>query len=62
MNKDINFFFCYSNKVATFLNSMNIRYITVAIEPITGRTFTLYLQTEELTQALKDYKKSRIHN
>ncbi|RIJ63792.1 hypothetical protein [Rummeliibacillus sp. POC4] len=54
MNKE--FYFCYSGHLSKFLQSKGIRYITKAITPNTNQMFTLFKVTDELSQALIEYK------
>lgn len=52
------YFFCYDYKLASFLNSKKIRYITKAINPNSNMFFWLYEQTEELSNSIKEFKKN----
>jgi hypothetical protein len=58
----LEFFYCYSRNVSSFLTSKGIKYITVAIEPNSKRYYSMYLQTNELTEALNEYKQLKNHN
>jgi hypothetical protein len=54
------YFFCYSQRVAEYLmNQKKIKPITTAIEPNTRRTFSLFVQSDQLSQALKEYKNNQ---
>lgn len=53
------FFYCYNINVSKYLTSLGIKYILVAREPKSNKLFSLYPQTEELTQALLDYNKGK---
>lgn len=51
------YFFCYNGSVASYLKHIKrIPFITEAIQPRNGSRFWLFEQTEELSQALTEYK------
>lgn len=50
------YFYCYNINVSKYLTSKGIEYITIAKEPKSNKLFSLYKQTKELQQALKEYK------
>lgn len=50
------FHFVYSKRVAEFLHSRGIQHICVAIEPKNNRMFSLFQVTEQLQEALAQYK------
>ncbi len=54
------YFFCYSQRVSEFLIRIKcIKPITTAIEPNTGRKFSLFKQTQLLSNALNEYKSNK---
>jgi hypothetical protein len=57
--KELSFFYCYNKKLSDFLSTKNIRYITVAIEPKSGKLYSQYLITDELQAGIKEYKQSK---
>ena len=51
------YFFCYNGSVASYLKHFKgIPFITEAIQPRNGSRFWLFEQSEELSQALTEYK------
>jgi hypothetical protein len=51
------YFFCYSGSVASYLKHIKgIPFITEAIQPRNGSRFWLFEQTEELSNALTEYR------
>jgi hypothetical protein len=50
------YFFCYNVKVAEFLKSKGVYFITVAKDLNTGKVFSLYEINEQLQKALDEYK------
>lgn len=49
------YFFCYDEKIAKYLRyEKGIQFITVANHVKTGKTFYLFEQSPELTEALSD--------
>jgi hypothetical protein len=50
------YFFCYNTKVAQFLKSKGIYFITVAQDLNTKKIFSLYEINDNLQQALMEYK------
>lgn len=60
MNLKENLTFIYSRRVARFLiNDCGLKPITEAINPTSGKTFTLFEKTPELQSGLDKYKVSR---
>lgn len=54
-NKD--FFFCYNKQLFTFLHDVKqIDYITIAKNPTTGKTFSMFYKSDSLQFALDEYK------
>lgn len=54
------YFFCYNGSVASYLKHIKgIPFITQAVSIKNGEQFWLFEQSEELSQALKDYKQMR---
>jgi len=52
-----NFFFCYNPKLFTFLHDVKgIDYITVAKNPTTDKTFSMFYKTPSLQAAIDEYK------
>ena len=57
MNKSQKYFFAYNRNVFKFLHdTKGIEYITIAQDPRTQKIFTLFENTEEVTQALREYR------
>lgn len=54
--KQVELFYCYNLELHRYLTQQGIRYITKAKHHKTNKLFTLYQQTEELTEALHSYK------
>lgn len=55
-NKD--YFFCYNKKLFDYLTKeKSLDFITIAINPTTKKTFSMFKKTNELQKALNDYKK-----
>ena len=52
-------FFCYSKKVSDYLHSKGIPLVTVATDPKTKRTFSLYVIDDKLQEALDQYNSIR---
>lgn len=51
------YFFCYTKILSDYLKEKGFFPITVALEPKTKQIFSLYEVSDELSQALKSYKK-----
>lgn len=51
------YFYCYNINVSKYLSSKNIKYITVAREPKSNRLYSQYKVTDELSEALIEYKR-----
>lgn len=56
-NKD--FFFCYSPYLAKHIEKGGIKPITVAINPQSSSYFTMFADSDELTQLIEEYKSKR---
>ncbi|MGF9826630.1 hypothetical protein [Brevibacillus agri] len=55
-----NYFFCYNGSVASYLRHIKgILFITEAIQPRNGSRFWLFEQTDELSEALTEYKQMK---
>lgn len=54
------YFYCYNKAVSDFLNSKGIKYITVAINPMDKRMYSMYEKTSHLDMALKEYKSHKL--
>lgn len=53
-----NVFFCYNKRLFTFIKDVKgIDYLTVAKHPKTDKLFAAFFKSEELQQAIDDYKK-----
>lgn len=50
------YFYCYNKNVSQYLLNKGFRYIHIAREIKTGNIFSLYKVTDDLSQALKEYK------
>lgn len=54
-NKD--FFFCYNKQLFTFIKDVKgIDYITIAKNPTTNKTFSMFYKDSVLQNALDEYK------
>jgi hypothetical protein len=49
------FFYCYNINVSNFLTSKGISFIHIAREPKSNKLYSLYLKTNQLQAALKEY-------
>lgn len=57
MTRQKEYFFCYNKQLFTYLyDQKHINYITVAIAPHSGKTFSLFKIDDELNRALNEYK------
>lgn len=54
-NKD--YFFCYNPYLSKHIQQNGVNCITVAINPASGNSFSLYRKTDKLQQAINSYKK-----
>ena len=62
MNKNSKYFFAYNKNVFKFLHdTKGIEYITIAQDPRTKKMFTLFENTEEVTEALKEYRTNKLN-
>jgi len=50
------FFFCYTRILSLYLKEKGISYILKANSVKDNNTFTLYFKTNELQEALREYK------
>jgi len=51
-----NFFFCYNKQLFSYLHDIKgINYITVAKNPTTDKTFSMFYKSESLQNALDEY-------
>lgn len=58
-NKD--FFFCYNKQLFIFLHDVkSIDYITIAKNPTTEKTFSMFYKNDILQNALDEYKSIHI--
>lgn len=57
--KDLEFFYCYSPYLAEHITKCGIDYITVALNPSTKSTYSMFLKTDELQEAINSYKPTR---
>lgn len=53
------YFFCYNQRVSSFLKSKGIYFITVAQDLKTEKVFSLYFIDSQLQEALDEYKKNK---
>lgn len=61
-NQKDGYFFCYNKFLSDWLSQnsqRDIKYITVAIEPKSGKLFSLYKIDDNLQAALKEYKEQK---
>lgn len=56
------YYYCYSASVAHFLKERDIRCITIARSIKDNSVFSMFEQTEELSNALKEYGKLKTAN
>ncbi len=55
--KNTDFFYCYNKQLFTFLHDIkSIDYITIAKNPTTGKTFSMFYKNDILQIALDEYK------
>lgn len=58
MNKNIEFFFCYTKRLSDYIwKKAGIKAVTVAINPRTGKKFSLYIKDEKLKKLIDEYEK-----
>lgn len=58
MTRHKEYFFCYNKQLFSFLHDVKrINYITVAINPRSRKTFSLFKINDELEEALAEYSK-----
>jgi hypothetical protein len=53
------YFFCYNSKLSQYIKSKGIQPIVIARELKENKLFSLYSQTAELSQAIKEYKTTK---
>lgn len=51
------FFQCYNKNLSFYLYNQGIRYITTCINPKTNKYYSLYQKSDELSNAIIEYKK-----
>lgn len=52
MSKRIRTFKCFSNNLKVFLMSRGLEYVGVALDPITDKTFWLFIRDDKLDELL----------
>ncbi|MER1958933.1 MAG: DUF5659 domain-containing protein [Solibacillus sp.] len=57
MTHDNEYFYCYTKKLSLYLSSQGIAYIIKAKSVKDNSIFTLYSKTDELQEALTQFKK-----
>ena len=57
--KRSDFFFCYDYGLAKYILSQDIECVTTAINPRSNLKFTLFVQSEQLNKAIKEYKQTK---
>jgi len=58
--KNNDFFFCYNKSLFTFIKDVKgIDYITIAKNPTTNKTFSMFYKSPELQICLDEYKKTQ---
>lgn len=50
------FFFCYNKNLSDYLSNKGIKYITLAINPNNGNSYSLFYKTPKLQQTIQEYK------
>lgn len=50
------YFFCYNPQLGKFLQSKNFKYITKAQHPSSQQIFTLFENSDDLSNAIEEYK------
>ena len=55
---NIKLFPCYSHKLLKFLINKNIRYQLVALNPKSKKTMWIFVESNELNNALIEWKKT----
>ncbi|WP_219620074.1 DUF5659 domain-containing protein [Bacillus sp. T33-2] len=53
------FFYCYNIQVSEYLKSKGFKFIHIAREPKSNKLYSLYLRTDELNTAIKEYNKTK---
>ncbi|MCY9007166.1 hypothetical protein [Peribacillus frigoritolerans] len=54
-NKD--FFFCYDKKLFRYIKDVKgLDYITIAKNPTTDKTFSMFMKSDQLQNAINEYK------
>lgn len=56
---NIEFFYCYNKRLSDHIGKSGIKFVTVAINPNDGRTYSQYIITPELKKVIDDYKAIR---
>lgn len=56
---NIELFSCYSVPLMQFIKSKGIRYKIVALNPNTMKQFWIYIEDEELSNLLKEWKETK---
>lgn len=54
-NSKLNFFKCFSVPLMKFLLDKGLRYELIAIDPSSNKKFWLFIQSENLSGALKEW-------
>jgi hypothetical protein len=58
--KNTDFFYCYNKNLFKYLHDVKgIDYITVAKNPTTGKTFSMFYKNDILQIALDEYKQKQ---
>lgn len=53
------YFYCYSPYLRKHIESQGIQSIVESVNPNTNSRFRVYEQTEELSEAIKSYKRNK---
>lgn len=54
------FFFVYNKDLFTYLHdTKKLNYITIAKNPTSGKTFSMFLKSDQLQSAIDEYKECK---
>lgn len=53
----VNFFYCYDSKLKQHLNHDGHKYVSYGLHPKTHRQFWQFIQSEELSKSIIEFKK-----
>ena len=59
MSKKIRTFKCFSNNLKVFLMNRGLEYVGVALDPISDKTFWLFIEDDDFDKALNEWYNRR---